>query len=243
MYVFGLDCSTRVTALAIVDEDKVIAETFLHIDRPHSERLIPLIEQLFAVSGLSVADMDGLAIAVGPGSFTGLRIGLATVKGLAHPLGIPVIGVSTLDALAQNGWPHDGLVCPVLDARKSEVYTCLYQGNDSGMKRLIDYQAISLPGLMEQLRGWLSDSNARVLFLGDGVGVYREMLIDEFGEHALFAVPEMCYPRGSQVARLGLKGFQRGEADELHTLVPMYIRASEAEVSWAKKHGQFSSEA
>ncbi|MZP29891.1 tRNA (adenosine(37)-N6)-threonylcarbamoyltransferase complex dimerization subunit type 1 TsaB [Heliobacterium undosum] len=255
MYVLGIDCSTRVTALAVVDDEQVVAETFLHNDRPHSKRLLPAIEQLLALAELSLADMAGLAVAIGPGSFTGLRIGLATVKGMAHPLGLPVVGVPTLEALVWNGWPFQGYICPILDARKNEVYTSLYRGGAGGLEKVGEDQAIAPKELLEQLRRRMEyspvtpessgasrapqapETRGQVLFLGDAVPVYRELLQEALGESALFAPAETRYPRGSQVARLGWRRLRQGDVDDLHNLAPMYIRPSEAEVNWAKKHG------
>ncbi|ABZ84288.1 glycoprotease protein family member [Heliomicrobium modesticaldum Ice1] len=249
MFVLGIDCSTSVTALAVVDDAQVVAETFLHNDRPHSKRLLPAIEQLLALAELSLSDMAGLAVAIGPGSFTGLRIGLATVKGMAHPLSLPVVGVPTLEALAWNGWPFRGYICPILDARKNEVYTSLYRGETGGLKKVGEEQAVAPQELLEQLRAALpvtpesaqrqsSPTTAgQILFLGDAVPVYRERLQEALGESALFAPAETCYPRGSQVARLGWRRLRQGDVDDLHKLTPRYIRPSEAEVNWAKKHG------
>ncbi|MBM7866132.1 tRNA (adenosine(37)-N6)-threonylcarbamoyltransferase complex dimerization subunit type 1 TsaB [Heliobacterium gestii] len=246
MYVLGIDCSTRVTALAVVDDDQVVAETFLHNDRPHSKRLLPAIEQLLALAELSLTDMAGLAVAIGPGSFTGLRIGLATVKGMAHPLGLPVVGVPTLDALALNGWPYRGYICPILDARKNEVYSCLYRGCTEGLEKVGSAQAVAPKELLEQLRRRMEESmdgqeapeaTGPVLFLGDAVPVYRDLIEQSLGDGAVFAAAETRYPRGSQVARLGWRRLREGDTDDLHQLTPMYIRPSEAEVNWAKKHG------
>ncbi|MTV48944.1 tRNA (adenosine(37)-N6)-threonylcarbamoyltransferase complex dimerization subunit type 1 TsaB [Heliobacillus mobilis] len=247
MYLFGLDCSTRVTGMAIVDDSQVVAEIFLHNDRPHSKRLMPAMEQLFSLAGLTLQDMHGLAIATGPGSFTGLRIGMATIKGMAQPLGLPIVGVPTLDALARNAWPYEGIVCPILDARKSEVYTCLYRSGPEEMEKVTDYQAIHPEKLMEQLRSYWAEAEATdagrakesrtVLFVGDAVPVYRELFTEGLKEKALFAAAETGYPRGSQVARLGWERLRQGHRDDLHQLAPFYLRQSEAEVNWAKKQG------
>ncbi|MDD4588172.1 MAG: tRNA (adenosine(37)-N6)-threonylcarbamoyltransferase complex dimerization subunit type 1 TsaB [Heliobacteriaceae bacterium] len=242
MYIFGLDCATKVTALGIVDAHQVVAETLLQIEKPHSERLIPLVEGLFKGAGLTLNDLGGLAVTCGPGSFTGLRIGLATIKGMAHSLGIPVAGIPTLDALAWSAWLHRGLVCPLLDARKAEVYTCLYQGDGQVMKRLTPYQAVAPEKLVAGLQERLAWSPAPVLFLGDGVSRYQALLA-KLGSLAVFARPEDRYSRGSVVARLGWEKISRGAADGLHNLVPLYLRASEAEVNWVRKHGALSEEA
>ncbi|MCW2276705.1 tRNA (adenosine(37)-N6)-threonylcarbamoyltransferase complex dimerization subunit type 1 TsaB [Heliophilum fasciatum] len=235
MLVLGLDCATGVTAMAILDDQQVVAEMFLHIERPHSERLIPLLHQLLQSAGMTLEQMTALAVSVGPGSFTGLRIGLATIKGLAHPLGLPVVGVSTLEALAGHGAPFAGLVCPVLDARKNEVYTCLYRSDGQGgpMERLVEEQAINP-------RDWLAILHSfepePVMFVGDAVTVYQEIW-RELGPRAWLAPPEWRYPRGVLVARLGRAQYLQAAGDG-RTLSPRYLRPSEAEVTWAKKHGQ-----
>ncbi|KAB2951844.1 tRNA (adenosine(37)-N6)-threonylcarbamoyltransferase complex dimerization subunit type 1 TsaB [Heliorestis acidaminivorans] len=237
MYLLGLDCSTSVTALAIATEERVLAETFLHTEGTHSERLMPAIEATLAISKLRLADLQGIAVAIGPGSFTGLRIGLATAKGIAHPLSLPVVAIPTLDALARNAMHTTTLVCPILDARKSEVYTSLYQASTEGMERLSPYEALSPEALVHKITAKQQELELElnVLFLGDAVPVYRDYLQAKMGTKALFAPPELAYPRGSQVARLGLERLKQGEEDSLHELAPLYIRPSEAEVNYAKQ--------
>ncbi|QGG49102.1 tRNA (adenosine(37)-N6)-threonylcarbamoyltransferase complex dimerization subunit type 1 TsaB [Heliorestis convoluta] len=235
MYVLGLDCSTTVTTIAIVSDEKVIAETFLHTQGTHSERLMPALEQTLALSRCKLSDLHGFAVAIGPGSFTGLRIALASVKGMAHPLGLPVVAIPTLDALARNIAHSSAFICPILDARKSEVYTALYEAEGEGMKRLSPYEALSPQQLIQQLESKWKEQKKPILFLGDAVPVYRSYLEEAMGPSALFAPPELAYPRGSQVARLGWQRLQSGEEDSLHELAPLYIRPSEAEVNYKKQ--------
>lgn len=231
MRVLGLDSATNVAGIAIVDEERLVAEFFLNSGKTHSQRLMPMLDRLLTEADLTLADMDGLAVAIGPGSFTGLRIGLATIKGLAHVTGLPLVGVPTLDGLAWNAAGVPGTVCPVLNARKQEVYTALYEWQGEELRRLTDYLAIS----PEELIAMLEQRAGPVTFLGDGVPVYCKLLARRLGERARFAPKTHVLPRAAQVAELGLRRLREGKADDLHTVKPIYIRPSEAEVKWAQR--------
>ena len=153
MRVLGIDSATLVAGMAVVDGERVIVEGFLQTRKTHSERLLPLIDFWLREAELSLSDLDGIAVTLGPGSFTGLRIGLATAKGLALGAGKPLLGIPTLDALALNLTGVPGFICPILDARKSEVYTAVYVSPESGrLIRLTRYLAVSPVWLLDWLR-------------------------------------------------------------------------------------------
>ncbi|GEA14085.1 MAG: tRNA threonylcarbamoyladenosine biosynthesis protein TsaB [Moorella sp. (in: firmicutes)] len=224
MLVLGLDSATQVAGVALIDGDRLVAELFFNTRKNHSQRLLPMIAALLREAGVKLADLDGLAVALGPGSFTGLRIGLATVKGLAHAARKPVAGIPTLDGLAWNAWEVPGLVCPVLYARRQEVYTALYRWQEGELCRLTPYQAVDPCLLVESLKSYTMP----VYFLGDGVAPYREVW-QQLGPRARFLPSTSALPRAAQIARLGRERLLAGQADNLFQLKPLYLRPSPAE--------------
>lgn len=193
-----------------------------------------MVLQILENAGVGFEDLQAVAVASGPGSFTGLRIGMATAKGIAQVRRIPIVGINTLDALAQSGAGFSGLIAPVLDARKNEVYTALYR-NDAGEIELIDHYRAVNP---EVLAVELTSSQEKVLFVGDAVEIYRDMFQQQLAEQAVFLPDRLCLPRGAHVGAMAAERLAKGEQDDLYSLRPFYIRPSEAEVTWAKKFGQ-----
>lgn len=214
----------------MIDDERIISEYLLDIPVTHSERLLGAIELVLREAHCAVEDLDGWAISLGPGSFTGLRIGVSTVKGLAFANRKPVTGVSTLDVLASQTSPTPFLICPILDARKGEVYTSFYRyGEENFLKRQSAYQAITPQDLIKKI-------NEKTIFIGDGVKTYGDYLRDGLPSLAIFPPPSLNVPRGSVVAKLGLELLRKGECLDLTAFTPIYIRPSEAEVKWQEKH-------
>ncbi len=202
--------------VALVDGERVVGEYLLDVRVTHSERLLPAIDRVLADAGWRPQDLAGLAVAVGPGSFTGLRIGLSTVKGLALALGIPVAAVPTLDALAAR-LPFAALpVCPVLVARKDEVYCSLYHWEHGGMRREWDYLALAPDELARRLV-------EPVILLGDAAAAIAAAA-------GRLAPPAQRAPSPVTVAMLGLARLRAGDAVPAADLVPFYLRPSEAEL-------------
>ena len=227
MKVLGVDTSTSCGSLGIIDDDEVVAEYALLRDETHSTRLVPAIQALLKEAQLDLDDIDGIAISLGPGSFTGLRVGLSAVKGLALAAERPVVGVPTLDALASNLPFTPYLICPLLDARKGEVYTALYKDGDGGrIEQLAPYQVLAPLDLLEKI------PLQETIFLGDGVEAYGELIEERLGAKALFVPPHLRFLRGSTVAEIGCQRFKRGEQDDISSLVPIYVRPSDAELKW-----------
>ncbi|MBM2839071.1 MAG: Peptidase glycoprotease, partial [Deltaproteobacteria bacterium] len=168
MPVIAIETATMVGSIAIVDAARVISEVTLNARATHSERLMATIDRLLSDSGLSIDDMDGIAVSIGPGSFTGLRIGLSAAKGLSYALGKPILGIPTLDALALNMTFSNYLICPIQDARKGEVYTALYRPGAKSPEKMTDDIALN----PDVLAGMI---NEKTIFLGDGVNRYREL--------------------------------------------------------------------
>jgi len=230
--VLGIEAATPVAGVAVVDEKRVLAERFINNKRTHSVNLLPMIKEVIIDTGLQPADIKGIAVSSGPGSFTGLRIGITTAKTLAQIWDIPVLPVSTLDALASPLIGYQGLVCPVLNARKNEVYGAIYLGKSSTLHRLADPMAVPIEVLLDRLGAW---PGQQVLFLGDGVDIYREQLVAHLGKAAQFASPSVMLPRGATVAQIGMDLLKAGQGVSPLEIKPEYIRPSEAEIKWAEK--------
>jgi tRNA threonylcarbamoyladenosine biosynthesis protein TsaB len=230
MKVLGVDTATSCGGIGIIDDDRIVAEhTFGPGDAP-SATLIRAMQTILDGSGLDLGAIEGIAISLGPGSFTGVRVGLSAVKGLALATGRPVVGVPTLDALASQLPRTPYLICPLLDARKGEVYVALYKQRVRGdVERLTPYQVLSPAALLAEI------SSQETTFLGDGAEVYRELITGHLGERAFFAPSHLRFLHGTTVATLGLKRIKRGERDDIASLVPLYVRPSEAELKGAHK--------
>jgi tRNA threonylcarbamoyladenosine biosynthesis protein TsaB len=228
MYILGIETSTTTGSIAVVSEDSVIAQYSLNIEVTHSERLMTTVDRVLKDTGLTIADMDGYAVAIGPGSFTGLRIGLAAVKGLALVTGKPVAAVPTLLALAWN-LPYAAYpVCPMLDARKNEVYAAMYRFDGTTLVRVMAEAVLSLSLLSERVSG-------KTLFTGEASHLFREEIVTLFGDRALFAPVSAILPSAAIVAEIGFAMIKSGKQADLDSVTPMYIRRSEAEVMWEKK--------
>lgn len=232
MRILGIDTATSCGGIGLIDDDAVVAEYAFSREETPSARLVPAIQALLKEAGITVNEIDGMAVSLGPGSFTGLRVGLSAVKGLALATEKPVAGVPTLDALATQLPPTTSQICPLVDARKDEVYTALYeQGGNGNVEQLTPYQVLSPSRLLEEL------PLQETVFVGDGVEVYGELIVERLGDKALFAPPHLRYLRGTTVAKLGLQRLAHGGGDDIASLAPIYVRPSDAEITWAKAHG------
>ena len=224
MKILAVETSASVASAAICDEDKLICEMVLNHKKTHSEKLMPMIDELFKSCELSASEIDVFAAASGPGSFTGLRIGVCAVKGLAHAVNKPVIGVSTLEALAYNLPYADGLICPIMDARRSQVYNGIYRFQNGFPEIVTAPRAVALSECLEDVRG-----EERVYFIGDGVPVYREEIQRVLGEKAVFAPLSCNAQRASCVAAAALRYAKEGKTMHYSELLPVYLRKPQAE--------------
>ena len=216
-------------SIALVDGEELIAEYLLNIETTHSERLLLAIDCVTRDAKIPIGAIDGFAISMGPGSFTGLRIGISTTKGLAFAAEKPVVGIPTLDAMAENLAFTDYLICPIIDARKKEVYTALYKRDEKNrLEKLTPDLAINPRDLVKRIR-------ERVIFLGSGIRIYQTLIEEELLDLALFAPFNLGLPRAASIARLGLKEFEKNNTLDLHTFTPTYVRASEAEIMAGKE--------
>ena len=228
MKILALDTATQSCSVAIVDGGTLLVELTKTNINTHSRHLMDLIKTICRLADLAAEDLDGFAVTIGPGSFTGLRIGISTIKGLAFTLGKPVVGVSSLDALAWQCAQSAYLICPLLDARKKEVYACRYRFVDGELKKE-SAEMVASPA--EAVRGIREPS----VFMGNGVELYREEISAELGELAQFAARGQHTIRASSIARLSLTENYRQQSGDAAFLVPKYIRRPDAEVQRHRK--------
>lgn len=218
MIVLAIESSAVVASVALQSDDRLLAELTLNRGNTHSENLLPMVETLLTRTGLSVDDVDLFAVSAGPGSFTGVRIGVATVKGLAFGKGKPCAGVSTLEALAENlAFLPDGLICPVMNARRNQVYTALFRGKS----RILPDQAISVAELEEVLSGY----SEPVWFVGDGYELVTSQI-----KHVYHPLPErLRLQSAASVASVAMRYAKEGNTTDDARLFPVYLRPSQAE--------------
>jgi len=222
MRILAVETATLAGSAALLEDGQVIGETSLEIPVTHSERLMAMVDRLLQECGRDIEKMDALAVSIGPGSFTGLRVGIATIKGLALTLGLPVAPVPTLDALASNLPFADATVCPLLDARKGEVYCSLYRWREDRMERLWDYLALPPQAVAERLA-------PPVIVIGDGVPACQPFL-SQLGPGVRVAPASHSAPSAAVVGLLGGAAFAAGHAVAGDALQPLYLRPSEAEL-------------
>jgi tRNA threonylcarbamoyladenosine biosynthesis protein TsaB len=228
MKLLAIETATMLGGIALLDDSAgLIAEIRLNVKSTHSERLMTGVDYILKQSSLTISDIDFFALSIGPGSFTGLRIGLSTIKGLSYATGKPVVTVPTLEALALN-FPYCKYpVCTMLDARKNEVYAALFRWDGDGFKRLLHESAMPVSKLAETIMHYIDD---KVMLTGEGTLLYRDKITKYFRGRALFASPDKMAPSPANSAILGIKKAFNGEFLELSSLVPFYIRKSEAEL-------------
>src|SRR4030042_4515552 len=232
MKILGIDTSTRCSSVGLIDEGEVISEYLLNIPITHSERLLGAIDYLLREAHCQMEDLDGWAASLGPGSFTGLRIAVSTVKGLAYATGKPVVCVPARGGLAAQVSPTPYLICPILDARKKEVYTAFYRYHEKKrLVRLSDYQAIRPDVLIKEVK-------EKTIFIGNGVTTYGEILRNALPSFALFPAAPLPLLHGSLVATLGVDLLLKEDYLDIATFSPIYVRPSEAEIKWQERPGK-----
>lgn len=229
MKVLAIDTSGLVAGVALVEDDVLRAEFTTNDKKTHSQTLLPMLEQLRGMTGLELDAVDAIAIAAGPGSFTGLRIGSATAKGLGLALQKPLVEVPTLEALAYNLYGTDRLVCPMMDARRNQVYTGLYeyvpQGENYELHVLREQCAVDVAQIVQAC----NRLGREVIFLGDGVPVYREQIREAIKVPYCLAPAHVNRQRAGSVAALGVVYASRGQTVDAAQHQPLYLRKSQAE--------------
>lgn len=240
MKILALDSSGLVASVAIAEDDILVAEYDIQFKKTHSQTLLPMMDEICKMTGLDMQTLDAVALAAGPGSFTGLRIGSATAKGLGLALGIPLVEVPTLEGLAYNLYGSADYVCPIMDARRGQVYTGVYRfveahpkeqtmtgmsGQEYGLETVLPQCAVAI----EELIGKLNGFGAKTMFLGDGVPVFREKLAEMMNVPFSFAPVHMNRQRAASVAALGMVYCREGRTVTAREHAPVYLRLSQAE--------------
>lgn len=226
MTILAIDTSTDILSIAIVKNGKALARFHRKANRRHSILLVPTIDMLLKKAGLKIKDIDCFAVSVGPGSFTGLRIGVTVVKGLAFALKKPIVAVPTLDVIAYNVLSHKGVICPVLDARKNKVYACLYRSDGKALKRLSKYMLLPMAELLKKTIKY-----DKVLFLGDYI---EERSFERSGlsrSQDQILLRKIWQPRAGAVARLGAEQARAKKFVKCEDLEPMYIYSKECDIT------------
>lgn len=232
MKILSIDTSTECATCALVDDSQILGELSFNYKKQHSTILMPMIENLLKNVNHSIADVDGFVVSKGPGSFTGLRIGMAAIKGLSQGSQKPFISISSLDALANNFPYFDGYICAMMDALRDNVYCSIYKFEDGNLVNSSDYMAISINELLEFLNTKYTDS--KVLFVGDGICKFKEIISSNFTS-AYFAPNHLNYVRAAALGVLGLNLLKNGIEDNLYTSAPIYLKKSQAEREYEER--------
>ena len=225
MKVLGIDSSGMTATVALIEDDKLIAEFTVNNKRTHSETLMPMIDKVLTASETDIRDVELLAIASGPGSFTGLRIGAATVKGLGMSLDVPVAAIPTCEGLAMNLSGTDRLVCPLMDARRNRVYTGLYRVSGDMPEAVIEQTACDISEIVDKV----NEAGEKVIFLGDGAAIFKEYIESNIRVEFSFANANASLQRGASIASLGLLYQKAGKTVSVDEFTPVYLRPSQAE--------------
>ena len=231
MRILAIDTATNVASVAVVEDGKLKGEYTINNKKKHSQLVMGMMEKLLNDLGLAIKDIDLFAVANGPGSFTGLRIGVAAIKALGHSMNKPVVGISTLEALAYSLPYCEHIIIPIMDARRNSVFTASYVWDDDGFRALSDIEAMTIEECVNDC-GELLD----VMFTGDGVEVYRDYITEKLGDRAYFAPPALCEARAVSIALLAYQKAINGETDTYLTLQPMYLKKSQAEREYEEKN-------
>ena len=238
MRILGIDTSSLVAGVALIEDDKLLGEYHIQYKKTHSQTLMPMLEEMAKMLELDMTTLDAVAVAAGPGSFTGLRIGSATAKGLGLALGIPLAEVSTLEGMAYNLWGYNGLICPMMDARRQQTYTGLYVfeamgdsalraggAQDMCLRELIAPCAVPVGEIVDAVNA----RGERVCFLGDGVPVFADYIRAHCAVPYTFAPAHLNRQRASSVALRGMELYREGRTVQAAEHKPEYLRLSQAE--------------
>ena len=220
MLILAIDTATKIGSVALYeDKTGIIGEINLYVKVNHSNVIMKAVDSLFDLSGYTIKDVDKIAVTTGPGSFTGIRIGVAIAKGLAYSLKKPIIGINELDVLAETGEEREGLIVPLIDARKERVYYSQYKYENRKLVRKEEYKDGELRDILEKLKG------EKVAFIGDGAIVNQELIKEIMGEDNIVFSKANSIPRAAMAAQMAL----HHEDDNIYTLEPFYLNKSQAE--------------
>ncbi len=231
MKILAIESSALTASIAVIVDGELSCEYTTHYKKTHSQTLMPMIDEVVKTVELDLSALDYIAVSSGPGSFTGLRIGASTAKGLAHVLQIPIVPVPTLDGLAYNVSPTDSLICPLMDARRDQVYTALYEYKEQFVK-LTDYLAVPIDVFLERIK----NENKKVIFIGDGIKPHRNR-IDKYLNPKLYSIGNnhSLHQRAASIAELGILYAKAGKAINSYDFAPLYLRKTQAEREYERK--------
>lgn len=224
MKVLGIDTSTLMSTCAVLDGDRLIGEYSLSQDMSHSEKLVPMVKEVLDSLKLTINDIDLFSVAKGPGSFTGLRIGIATMKAFAHLTDKPIIGVSTLEALAYN-LPYNEIVVPMIDARRERVYTAIFKWEGTSLETIMEPCVLEVDKLLDRL----NSNHEKIVVNGDGSVVFKERIKDRLKDKVQFSTIGQNMSRASSICELALLKYGRGQVDDFYTLAPDYLLETQAQ--------------
>ncbi len=237
MKILSLDSATEAATCAVIEDDRLLGEITFNYKKQHSILMLPMIDKLLKNLKIDINSLDGFVVSKGPGSFTGLRIGVSTIKGLSQGTSKPFVSVSSLDALAYNLAYTDGTICPIIDALRNNVYTALYNFVDNKLQRVSDYMIISIDDLISTI----NEQNLKVCFIGDAIYKFKEKLTNNI-KNINFAPAHLNVVKASSLGEIGLNLLNSGIKDDLYTFSPLYIRKSQAEREYEKKMESLASE-
>ena len=231
MRILGLDSSGIVASVAVVEDDVLVAEYTINYKKTHSQTLLPMLDEIVKMTELDLESIDAIAVAAGPGSFTGLRIGSATAKGLGLALKKPLVAIPTVEGLAYNLYDTPGLICPIMDARRKQVYTGIYRFTDHRLETVEEQMAVPVEEMIKKLNAY----GQPVTFLGDGVPVFCELITEKREVPYSFAPAHVNKQRAAAVAALGLIYYREGKTETAMEHIPDYLRVSQAERERAER--------
>ncbi len=227
MKILAVECSATPASAAIIDGEKLIAQAYANVKLTHSQTLMPMIDNLLAASKINLNDIEGFAISNGPGSFTGVRIGISAIKGLAAAKKLPCLGISTLLAMAYNYSDTDCIVCAVMDARCNQFYNAIFDIQDGIISRLCDDRALMCDELIKEVKNISQNSDKYVIIIGDGAESFYKAVCDI--QNVTKAHPSREFQNAVGVGYAALESFKNGEAISPNELLPFYLRLPQAE--------------
>ncbi|MGL4730694.1 MAG: tRNA (adenosine(37)-N6)-threonylcarbamoyltransferase complex dimerization subunit type 1 TsaB [Clostridium sp.] len=229
MIILSLDCATECATAAILKDSSLIGEININNKKQHSSILMPMIDELLKNTNLTLNDINGFVVSKGPGSFTGLRVGMATIKGLAQASKKPFVSVSTLDGLANNLYFVDGIICPIMDALRGNVYTAFYNFENDNLNSLAEPMVMSIDDAIEKAKSY----GKKVYFIGDGTFKYKDK-IDSL-DNSVIAPAHLNVAKASSLGEVGLKLLNNGVCDDIYAAAPIYLRLSQAEREYEER--------
>ena len=227
MNILAIDTSSLNATVSVINDDKLLGEFTISNKNTHSQIIMPMLDEMLKFAGVDIDDIDVFATAIGPGSFTGLRIGIATAKALCQGGRKKIIGVSALEGLTENVYQEGKIICPIIDARRGDVYNALYLNGECIVKE----RAINIECLIDEL----NNVDKKVVFVGDGVLLHRELIIEKLGDKAELAPPTKIMAKASSIAYIALRRAKNNDFDDIYNLEPIYLRQSQAEREYNNK--------